>query len=289
MVVLSDRLLQVVLYVFTICITSDNMKDASGKAIHIVKYHSAMICHRQSISTYMESVKAGEGRRHKCIASANNKIMRNVFVVHSFSSSARILPSHTLLSAMSNPPPPPPRRTYYPSASSLAPDPSAKTWKDKVKAKGSIWGKYAMDKSVKVSDNLGGKVNDLAERRFGTEAFWPVTGDFPKEMDKCARILRAFTGKQAHQRFLLSMEWSLIFEEVDGIITEEKEDKGASGSQKKKVIRKIPPAVIAKAKGLAIFTSMRSGIAPFGGAGGAGVVVAKLPDGSEHILNYIYS
>ncbi|KIR57032.1 hypothetical protein I315_00193 [Cryptococcus gattii Ru294] len=161
---------------------------------------------------------------------------------------------------MSNPPPPPPRRTYYPSASSLAPDPSAKTWKDKVKAKGSIWGKYAMDKSVKVSDNLGGKVNDLAERRFGTEAFWPVTGDFPKEMDKCARILRAFT--------------------VDGIITEEKEDKDASGSRKKKVIRKIPPAVIAKAKGLAIFTSMRSGIAPFGGAGGAGVVVAKLPDGT---------
>ncbi|XAO21440.1 hypothetical protein I312_100191 [Cryptococcus bacillisporus CA1280] len=161
---------------------------------------------------------------------------------------------------MSNPPPPPPRRTYYPSASSLAPDPSAKTWKDKVKAKGSIWGKYAMDKGVKVSDNLGGKVNDLAERRFGTEAFWPVTGDFPKEMDKCARILRAFT--------------------VDGIITEEKEDKDASGSRKKKVIRKIPPAIIAKAKGLAIFTSMRSGIAPFGGAGGAGVVVAKLPDGT---------
>ncbi|OXG82714.1 hypothetical protein C348_02897 [Cryptococcus neoformans Gb118] len=161
---------------------------------------------------------------------------------------------------MPTPPPPPPRRTYSPSASSLAPDPSAKTWKDKVKAKGSVWGKYAMDKGVKVSDNLGGKVNGLAERRFGTEAFWPVTGDFPKEMDKCARILRAFT--------------------VDGVITEEKKDEDAAGSRKKKVIRKIPPAVIAKAKGLAIFTSMRSGIAPFGGAGGAGVVVAKLPDGT---------
>lgn len=48
-----------------------------------------------------------------------------------------------------------------------------------------------------------------------------------------------------------------------------------------KVIRKIPPAVIARAKGLAIFTSMRTGFAPFGGAGGTGIVIAKLPDGSE--------
>lgn len=49
-------------------------------------------------------------------------------------------------------------------------------------------------------------MNGLAERRFGTEAFWPVTGDFPKEMDKCARILRAFTGKQAYDRFVCAME-----------------------------------------------------------------------------------
>jgi lipid-binding SYLF domain-containing protein len=69
---------------------------------------------------------------------------------------------------------------------------------------------------------------------------------------------------------------------VDGVVTEEKVAEG-SGDKKKsrKVLRKIPPAVINDAKGLAIFTSMRSGIAPLGGAGGAGVVVAKLPDGSE--------
>jgi lipid-binding SYLF domain-containing protein len=41
--------------------------------------------------------------------------------------------------------------------------------------------------------------------------------------------------------------------------------------------------VMQQAKGVAIFTSMRTGIAPFGGAGGAGLVVAKLPDGSESI------
>ena len=50
-------------------------------------------------------------------------------------------------------------------------------------------------------------------------------------------------------------------------------------SKKRKVLRKIPPSVIQQAKGLAIFTSMRTGIAPFGGAGGAGIVIAKLPDG----------
>ncbi|WVR03210.1 hypothetical protein IAU60_000201 [Kwoniella sp. DSM 27419] len=167
---------------------------------------------------------------------------------------------------MSLQPPPPPRRAAgsTPSSRPATPgDTAAPGWKDKMKASSKIWGKKAMDKGIQISDNLGGRVNDIAEKRFGTEAFWPVTGDFPKEMDKCARILRAFT--------------------VDGVVTEEqvKEDETDGKKKKKiKVIRKIPPAVIAQAKGLAIFTSMRTGFAPFGGAGGAGVVVAKLPDGT---------
>ena len=48
-----------------------------------------------------------------------------------------------------------------------------------------------------------------------------------------------------------------------------------------KVFYKIPARVIRDAKGLAIFTSMRTGIAPFGGAGGSGVVIARLPDGCQ--------
>ncbi|WWC67199.1 uncharacterized protein I206_101106 [Kwoniella pini CBS 10737] len=166
---------------------------------------------------------------------------------------------------------PPPRRTaasLTPASGSTTPNEDAPGWKEKMKARGSVWGKIAMVKGVKISDNIGGRVNDIAEKRFGTEAFWPVTGDFPKEMEKCARILRAFT--------------------VDGIVTEEKEkpddsatdDKDKKKKKKIKVIRKIPPAVIASATGLAIFTSMRTGFAPFGGAGGAGIVVAKLPDGT---------
>ena len=58
--------------------------------------------------------------------------------------------------------------------------------------------------------------------------------------------------------------------------------KAPKGKQRK-VLRKIPPEVIAEAKGLCIFTSMRSGIAPFGGAGGTGIVVARLPDGCEFL------
>lgn len=46
----------------------------------------------------------------------------------------------------------------------------------------------------------------------------------------------------------------------------------------KKSIRKIPPSIIKNCYGLAVFTSMRSGIAPLGGAGGAGLVVAHNPE-----------
>lgn len=66
---------------------------------------------------------------------------------------------------------------------------------------------------------------------------------------------------------------------VDGVETTiETEVKGIK--RQRKVLRKIPPKVLQSACGLAIFTSFRSGIAPFGGAGGAGVVVARLEDGS---------
>lgn len=64
-----------------------------------------------------------------------------------------------------------------------------------MKARGSSWGKAAIDKSVVISDSVGGRVNSIAEKRFGTHAFWPVTGDFGREMDKCAQILREFTGE----------------------------------------------------------------------------------------------
>jgi len=69
---------------------------------------------------------------------------------------------------------------------------------------------------------------------------------------------------------------------VEGIVKEEKAEKVDDGEKKKKtvkVLRKIPPKVMKEAKGIVIFTAMRSGIAPFGGAGGTGLVLARLPDG----------
>ena len=95
----------------------------------------------------------------------------------------------------------------------------------------------------------------------GSERFYPVTGDFAThEMEKCARILRAFT--------------------VEGIGATVEQVTPDGKKQQKKVIRKIPASIIRQAKGIVIFTSMRSGIAPFGGAGGAGVILARLEDGS---------
>jgi len=77
---------------------------------------------------------------------------------------------------------------------------------------------------------------------------------------------------------------------VEGIVKEEKAEKSdetnSEGEKKKKtvkVLRKIPPKVMKEAQGIVIFTAMRSGIAPFGGAGGTGVVLARLPDGCTSV------
>nr|ODN80223.1 hypothetical protein L203_05811 [Cryptococcus depauperatus CBS 7841] len=116
-------------------------------------------------------------------------------------------------------------------------DPAIQTRKDKIKAKGAFWGKIEVDKGVKFSDNIG-------------ETFSPVTSDSLNRMDKCARILRAFI--------------------VDGVVTEGKMEGSDGRKKKKKVIRKIPPAVIDRAKGYRAF----------GGARDASLVVTKLSDGS---------
>lgn len=62
------------------------------------------------------------------------------------------------------------------------------------------------------------------------------------------------------------------------------DENTAQGEKKKKtvkVLRKIPPKVLKEAQGIVIFTAMRSGFAPFGGAGGSGLVLARLPDGCK--------
>lgn len=77
---------------------------------------------------------------------------------------------------------------------------------------------------------------------------------------QCTRILRAFT--------------------VDGVAqtVEEKDETGVK--RKRKAFRKIPAEVLRAAKGIVVYTSMRSGIAPLGGSGGTGLICARLSDGS---------
>ncbi|KAK4696854.1 SH3 domain-containing YSC84-like protein 1, partial [Lecanoromycetidae sp. Uapishka_2] len=118
--------------------------------------------------------------------------------------------------------------------------------------------KQGFDKVYNIVDKLGAPVNKLSNK-LGSEAFWPTTLD--KESDKAARILRSFC--------------------KDGFYVEQEahEASGGKPSGKQKVIKKIPTEVIQKAKGLAIFTTMRTGLW-ISGAGGSGILVARKEDGS---------
>ena len=139
----------------------------------------------------------------------------------------------------------------------------------------SIWnktkviGKKNFDKAWDALDKLGPPVNRLTNK-LGSEAFWPMTID--KESEKVARILQSFC--------------------KDGVYAEESkestpapETKGAKQPidkprGKPKVLQKIPSEVIRQAKGLAIFTAMRTGLW-FSGAGGSGVLVSRVPETGE--------
>lgn len=93
-----------------------------------------------------------------------------------------------------------------------------------------------------------------------------------KESEKVARILRSFC--------------------KDGVYVEEStentptDDTKATKAQidkprgKPKVLKKIPSEVIRQAKGLAIFTAMRTGLW-FSGAGGSGVLISRVPETGE--------
>lgn len=118
--------------------------------------------------------------------------------------------------------------------------------------------KQGFDKVYNLVDKLGAPVNKLSNK-LGSEAFWPTTLD--KESDKAARILRSFC--------------------KDGFYVEEEfhVPSGEAPKGKVKVVKKIPTEVIRKAKGLAIFTTMRTGLW-VSGAGGSGILVARTEDGT---------
>ncbi|KAL9109557.1 MAG: hypothetical protein Q9187_008153, partial [Circinaria calcarea] len=131
--------------------------------------------------------------------------------------------------------------------------------------------KPGFDKAWAVLDKLAVPVNNLSNK-LGSEAFWPTTLD--KESDKAARILRSFC--------------------KDGFYTDDKgmespktpnspknaNSPGTPNSPrgKQRVIQKIPSKVIQNAKGLAIFTTCRTGFW-VSGASGSGIIVARKENG----------
>lgn len=117
--------------------------------------------------------------------------------------------------------------------------------------------KQGFDKVYNWVDKLGAPVNRLSNK-VGSEAFWPTTLDI--ESDKAARILKSFCKDGFYQ-------------EEDRPITTDV-PKG-----KQRVLKKIPSKVIQNAKGLCIFTTMRSGLW-VSGSGGAGILVARKADGT---------
>jgi len=108
------------------------------------------------------------------------------------------------------------------------------------------------NKGWAVLDVVGQQSNKLANK-LGAEAFWPMTLD--KESEKAAAILRTFT--------------------KDGFQVKAKD---RDGNHTKSLV-KIPPKVLQEAKGLAIFTVLRTGL-HISGASGSGILIARLPDGT---------
>lgn len=125
------------------------------------------------------------------------------------------------------------------------------------------YSKKGFDKAWHTLDKLGTPVNRLSNR-VGAEAFWPMSLD--KESDKAARILRSFC--------------------KDGFYTNIAEPQNRDNGKidrpqgKQRVLKKIPTEVIKRAKGLAIFTTMRTGLW-MSGSGGSGVLLARIPETGE--------
>lgn len=137
--------------------------------------------------------------------------------------------------------------------------PPRTSWWEKTKGNS----KKGFDKTWSALDKLGDPVNRLSYR-LGAEAFWPMSLD--KECDKAARILRSFCKDGFYAE-----------DETPDTTFDGKIDKPRG---KQRVMQKIPTTVIQRAQGLAIFTTMRSGLW-MSGSGGAGVLLGRIPETGE--------
>lgn len=125
------------------------------------------------------------------------------------------------------------------------------------------YSKKGFDKAWDTVDKLGAPVNRLSNK-LGAEAFWPMAID--KESDKAARILRSFVKDG--------------FYAADNETGTDENGKINRPKGKQRVIKKIPSKVIKNAKGLCIFTTMRTGLW-VSGSGGSGVLLGRIPETGE--------
>ncbi|KAI8655134.1 Ysc84 domain-containing protein [Fusarium keratoplasticum] len=110
----------------------------------------------------------------------------------------------------------------------------------------------------RISSKAGWPLNKAANL-IGAEGWWPTTMD--KECNKAARILHNFTNLS-----------SSTPPKTSGPMH-------PTGLTRKSMV-KIPPHVLHRAAGLAIFNVLRAGACHGSLAGGSGVVVARRPDGT---------
>lgn len=131
---------------------------------------------------------------------------------------------------------------------------------------------------------LGTKVatplNALANK-MGSEAFLPSAMD--KECEKAARILRGFCKEGIYSEPAAGTSAATTTTTTTGDFKPPPSAPSPAADPKTKkaraVLLTIPPKVIARAQGLAIFTTVRAGF-HVSGASGSGVLVARMPDGS---------
>ncbi|KAI5306323.1 hypothetical protein KEM56_001397 [Ascosphaera pollenicola] len=124
-----------------------------------------------------------------------------------------------------------------------------------------IYSKKGFDAAWNAFDKLGNPVNRLSNK-IGSESFWPTTLD--KESDKAARILRSFCKEG-------------FYAQVDAEADKHKTADNGQPKGKQRILKTIPAEVIRQAKGLAIFTVMRTGLW-VSGAGGSGILIARIPE-----------
>ncbi|KAF3349536.1 hypothetical protein VdG2_02382 [Verticillium dahliae VDG2] len=129
------------------------------------------------------------------------------------------------------------------------------------------WG----DRLAQMGSKAAIPINALANK-MGSQSFLPTTMD--RECEKAAQILKSFckegiTSDHVEEKPL---------HEVTTVDPKNKEKEKAPRKRTGAIV-KIPSKVIAKAQGLAIFTTARVGF-QFSGATGSGVLIARRADGS---------